>query len=271
MGTQRCSNAKQAIPGGIDDQGLLVVRLRHHAKAIGAMNMPMDQIAWLEAIHKRQKGSKSAMGSIGSIMDPERRRVCQQHIQVAPVAIAIQQQAWRQAPHPKQHLCLGKLGPGIVVVADAPAQASQDQATVQHAAPFNGKTATRLAKCFTAIGLLRTIMVAQHIQARHLHQGDDKLQVVKREITTPQHGLHISEALFDIEVVDQRYNLITYSQELHCSYLGHDRRQHRAAIISMYSGVRSYARTARPRSGVVSTYSGDVIASTGNTIEYMLP
>ena len=68
-------DVEQPVAGRIEYCGVFVLRLRHRAEAIRKVNMPMDQIARREAIHKCQKGAKATVRKIRPVMDIQRRRV----------------------------------------------------------------------------------------------------------------------------------------------------------------------------------------------------
>ena len=64
------------------------------------MDMPMQQVAWFEDAHKRQKAFEALMGAVWLVVNTPGRRMGDQHIKEAPIAQFVRQAIELRAPHP---------------------------------------------------------------------------------------------------------------------------------------------------------------------------
>lgn len=102
-----------------------------------------------------------------------------------------------------------------MAVAHGPSKASEDEASALYHLAIDIRAATWAYLFATFRDREPLSMITQHVVQGYIQHGNDKLEVVSRQVATAQHQIHISKAGLDPGMIDLRRDLVSNDQDLH--------------------------------------------------------
>ena len=134
------------------------------------MNVSVQQIARARAVQKRAKGLKAAVGEVVQVPIPTCGRVRHDHVNPAH-RVGEKCHAGRTP----SHLCLAE-AVDLVVVANRPTQ-PHDAKAVELA-----DGAIDVDASLGCVALVGSVMVARHVQERHVGERHDVLEIGRGQV-----------------------------------------------------------------------------------------
>lgn len=179
------------------------------------MDMAMQVVGWLKNLIQPTEGFYSLVGQVIRVMDPLRRGMCDEYIQVTAVLHPVPEQAGQQPEYFEPHLSLG-----ILVWTGIVAQAAFQTGKQYPGRCANGSLMNVMAAQRELPLPFRTVfghrgMIPPHKIKRFIEHTYDIFQVIIGQIAAADDHIHILEAVYDLRTVEHIQFNIADGEDLH--------------------------------------------------------
>ncbi len=158
-------------------------------------------------------GFQALVGMRILVVDPKGRRMCDENIERASIIHFVQQQTRQQAQRPQIGFTLGILICAVRAIADAPAEAADQEFFI--AFYFQIQVSAAFHTCQRIIGIVDRVVVAGHVKKRNIQKSEQVLKVGVGQIPAPQNQFDLAKVTALGKAIKAFDNLIADCQDFH--------------------------------------------------------